>query len=244
MRWPRVVVGGEGAGRFGPPPPRPARQREQRQQRRYELAGVGPREVAPHGDVAVRERQHGEAVARCAERRERRLRGEPEGPPAVQGKLDRTRTARAAPSAEPRASRQIDRVVVGMAAFVGRHVDDRLRGRCPLEQAPHLAGDGRDVLHGVLIGQGQVDAGGGRQAERRERPGSFGDATAGGRQPARRRPEQRHLRAGVELAAQVAGAEDLVVVVGQQKEGKRCVWPGAASAGARAGGGCQSGIDR
>jgi hypothetical protein len=102
------------------------------------------------------------------------------------------------------------------------------------------------VLHGVLIGQRQVDAGGGREAERRKRPGSFGDATAGGRKPARRRPEQRSPRPGVELAAQVAGAEDLVVVVGQQKEGERRVWARRGGLGRRPGAraGCQSGIDR
>ena len=122
--------------------------------------------------------------------------------------------------------------MVGVATLVGRHVDHHSAGtRRALDPGTRVVAhvalvglvaeggrDRGDVLDRVLIGQAKIAAGGLRQTEGLERAGAFGDAPARGRQAARRRPQQAHPSLGGQRASQVAGAEHLVVVMGEQEE--------------------------
>jgi hypothetical protein len=91
-----------------------------------------------------------------------------------------------------------------------------------VEQPNDCANDHGNVLHGMLVAQPKVDAGARGQAEHFEHAGAFGKATAGGRQAARRRPEQPHPSAAGQRPSQVSCAEHLVVVVGEHEEPEPC----------------------
>jgi len=96
MGRPAVVVGGEGAGRFGPPPPRPPRQGQQGHKRRQELARVGTREGAPQHQVFIAERHGGTARSRCPGGGRRLLDRQAERTAPVQGSSTTRRPGRAA----------------------------------------------------------------------------------------------------------------------------------------------------
>ena len=210
----RVVVGGKGAGRFGPPPSRQSRHAEQRQQRRRELACVGARQRRRR----ARSRSSRGSTARGSRAVDAggsgRRHGQAQGSAPIQRELDH---AQAGPRRRDERRRRVDRVVVGVAALVGRHVDGRprcLAHRSPA--APALSSrarrvdelrdggrDGRDVLDGVLVGEVKVAARWRRQAERARARGPLRPRAAG-RAPGRR-PSPRADARGRRRRAPAAG---------------------------------------
>ena len=111
-----------------------------------------------------------------------------------------------------------------MPAFVGRDVhggrlaitvSDRL-----IEQSLGGVSDSLDVAQRALVGQSQVADGAGRQPQQPAYSRSLEEASAGGRQPAGRGPQDAESPARGHGAKHVAGAEHLVVVVRQDEHGR------------------------
>jgi hypothetical protein len=74
---------------------------------------------------------------------------------------------------------------------------------------------------GALVREGETARQSLRQAQQAPYLVAFGEATAGGRKPARRRPQQPDRLPIAQGARQVTGAEDFVIVVSEQEQ----CWP-------------------